>query len=79
MSVTTFDTLAYAKKLQGVGFTAQQAEIQAETLKEIIEDNLATKRDLEDLKKDLTIRMGAMLVTAVGVLSILITILAKLH
>lgn len=42
-------------------------------------NNFATKRDLENLKKDLTIRMGAMLATAVGILSLLITILAKLY
>ncbi len=27
-----FDTLEYAKKLKAVGFTEQQAEVQAETL-----------------------------------------------
>ena len=28
--VIVFDTLAYAKKLEGAGFTATQAEVQAE-------------------------------------------------
>ncbi len=53
MSATTFDTLMYAKKLQQAGFTVQQAEIQAETLKEIIEDNLASKQDIHNLHKDM--------------------------
>lgn len=48
-------------------------------LKEIIEDNLATKRDLEDLKKDLTIRMGTMFAVSVSILSILLTVLSKVH
>lgn len=79
MLIMTFDTLNYAKKLQNAGLTAQQAEIQAEALKEIIEDKITSKRDLKDLRKDLTIRMGAMLTTAVGILSLFITLLNKLH
>ncbi len=31
-----FDTIAYAKKLKSVGFTEQQAEVQAEAVVEII-------------------------------------------
>lgn len=75
----TFDTLQYANKLKKAGLSEQLAEIQAEALKEIIEDNLATKRDLEDLKKDLTIRMGTMFAVSVSILSILLTILSKVH
>jgi hypothetical protein len=75
----TFDTLQYAKKLKNAGLNDELAEIQAEALKEIIEDNLATKRDLEDLKKDLTIRMGTMFAVSVSILSILLTVLSKVH
>lgn len=83
MTTTTFDTLMYAKKLREAGFSEKQAEIQAEALKEIIQDNLATKQDISDLRKDLlqmeerlmyklTIRLGLMLVTAVTVLAAII-------
>lgn len=83
MTSTTFDTLMYAKKLREAGFSEKQAEIQAEALKEIIQDNLATKQDISDLRKDLlqieerlmyrlTIRLGLMLVTAVTVLAAII-------
>ena len=48
-----FDTLAYAKKLKAVGFTEEQAEVQAETLSEIIDERLATKQDILALKKDI--------------------------
>jgi hypothetical protein len=48
--VPSFDTLTYSKKLQDAGFTARQAEAQAEALRQIVEDNLATKRDLKDLE-----------------------------
>jgi hypothetical protein len=58
MSSVTFDTLQYAKKLKEAGFNEAQAEIQAEALRDIIEDNIATKRDLYDLEKNLTIKIG---------------------
>lgn len=48
-AIMIFDTLQYVKKLTAVGVSNQQAEIQAEALKEIIEDKLATKNDLKNL------------------------------
>lgn len=50
MPTITFDTHAYVKKLKAAGFTEQQAEVQAETFTEIIEDRLATKQDLKGLE-----------------------------
>lgn len=71
-----FDTLAYAKKLKAAGFTDQQAEAQAETMADLIDQNLATKADIEIIRKEiaelgykLTIRMGGMLVVAISVLA----------
>jgi len=51
--VLAFDTLAYAKKLKAAGFTDKQAEVQAEAIAEIIEERLATKQDILDLKRDM--------------------------
>lgn len=45
-----FDTLAYAKKLIAAGVPAQQAEVQAEAIAEIIEDRLPTRQDLKELE-----------------------------
>ena len=81
-----FDTLAYAKKLKSVGFTEEQAEVQAEALVEIIEDRLATKedilalkRDLKELelrlKHDLTLRLGGMLVAGIAIVATLVKLL----
>ncbi|MCH8844776.1 MAG: hypothetical protein IID61_17585 [SAR324 cluster bacterium] len=50
MSVTSFDTLTYAKLLQEAGFTAQQAEAQAEALRAVVDQNLATKQDLKEME-----------------------------
>ena len=46
-----FDTLAYAKKLKAVGVSDEVAEVQAEALAEIVEERLATKRDLKELEE----------------------------
>jgi hypothetical protein len=52
-STITFDTLAYVKKLKAAGVPEKQAEVQAETFAEIIEDRIATKHDILLLKQDL--------------------------
>ena len=45
-----FDTHTYVKELQAVGVTEAQAEVQANTLKTLLESDLATKRDLKELE-----------------------------
>src|SRR5690242_1400668 len=53
----TFDTLQYAKKAREVGFTEQQAEFQAEAMAEIIDEQLASKRDIKELDDHLTFKI----------------------
>lgn len=60
MTAITFDTLIYSKKLREAGIPEKAAEIQAETLKEVIENTykdieagLATKKDLKDSENTL--------------------------
>ena len=52
---TAFDTLAYANKLKHGGFTEKQAEMlteaQSESLKNLIDEKLATKHDIELVHK----------------------------
>ncbi len=45
-----FDTHVYVKKLQSVGFTEEQAEVLSSTQAELIDERLATKRDLKELE-----------------------------
>jgi hypothetical protein len=89
----TFDTLRYAKKLREAGVSEKAAEVQAEALKEVIEDNLATKsdiwevkrdieilrKDIEILKRDLTLRIGAMFAASISILSFVLTVLNKVN
>jgi predicted phage-related endonuclease len=53
MSAITFDTLAYTKKLKAAGVPEKQAEVQAETFAEIIEERIATKHDIELPRRDM--------------------------
>ena len=50
MTSTTFDTLAYSKKLQELGFTREQSEGFAQLQRELIDDKLATKQDLREME-----------------------------
>lgn len=47
MGAAIFDTHAYIKKMKAVGFTEEQAEVQAETVAGLINERLVTKADLD--------------------------------
>jgi hypothetical protein len=72
--VMPFDTLKLARRLEAAGFPPQQAGDMAEAIAEAV-SQLATKadiaelrRDMEILKRDITIRLGSMMVVAVGII-----------
>lgn len=88
MTTMTFDTLKFANRLKAAGVPDKQAEARAEALAEVFEVNLkelVAKEDLvtkEDLHRELlhleqrmTIRLGAMLVVAVGIVAVLVKLL----
>jgi len=64
-----FNTLKYAKILEEVGFSREQAETSIKILVEIMEDKMATKQDLKELKSDLTIRLGSMIAGAIVIMT----------
>jgi len=53
MATIMLDTHAYIKKLKAVGISEEQAEVQAETLAGLIDNQLATKQDIELLRRDM--------------------------
>lgn len=57
MSITTFDTLKFAKQLKSAGFTDEQAEAQAEAMRvafsEALDKQVATKADITVLQSDI--------------------------
>lgn len=68
MSTLTFDRLAYLETLKASGIPEAQARAHAVALDDAFRDTVATKYDLELLKRDLTIRLGSMIMTLGGVL-----------
>jgi len=79
MGAITFDTHAYVKKLEAVGVSEEQAEIHAQVIAELVDDRLVTKEDLahglKELEYRLVIRLGSMLVIAIGVMATLVKLL----
>jgi hypothetical protein len=75
LSVIAFDTLTYAKKLKASGFTEQQAEVQAEAMAELVNEQLATKRDLKELEMSLVLRLGGIMVAGITIIATLVKIL----
>jgi len=76
MSSAVFDTLAYAKKLKAVGFTEEQAEVQASAVADLVNEKLVTKADLDlkiaELKTEL---VKWMLGIAAGQVAFLVTLI----
>ncbi len=70
MATVTFDTHKFIRKLCESGMPDAQAEAVADAFREAQgEADLATKPDLRELELRLTIKIGDMLVIAVGVLA----------
>ena len=74
-SVMTFDTLAYAKKLKAAGVPDEQAEVQAEALKDIVNTELMTKRDLTEAKIEIIKWVAGMLVAQAAIVATLVKLL----
>jgi len=69
--IAAVDTLEIAKRLKDAGFNDPQAEAITTIIRDAREidlSQLATKSDLEILRRDLTIRLGGMPMFATGLL-----------
>lgn len=86
MSTVAFDTHAFVKELTRVGMPEEQAEVLAQSQATLVDEKLATKQDLKELEMNLrremkelelrlTIRLGSMMVVAVGVVAALVKLL----
>ena len=90
MATIAFDTYAFVKELTQAGMPEAQAEVLARSQATLIDEKLATKQDLKELedhlrrdmrelelrmKHDLTLRLGSMMVIAVGVVAALVKLL----
>lgn len=83
------NTLKYAKNLEAVGFSREQAEMTVVILNEVVETKLATKQDvrdleshllheLEQLRSEMVIKLGAMMLSGMAILAGIVSALNKL-
>lgn len=77
MPVYTFDTLSYFDKLKDAGVPENQARVQADALRDLVESSLVTKRDLKELEYKLTIRLGGIAVACTALLLAILPMLIK--
>ncbi len=75
----SFDTYENVKRLKAAGFTEKQAETQTKIISVLVEVQLVTRRYLDERLKELeyrlVIRLGGMIVVAIGVVATLVKIL----
>lgn len=77
MATITFDTLKFANRLKPAGVSSAHAEAEAEALAEVFDlagRDLVTKEyfdtQLTQLEQRMTIKLGALMVGAVGVVAV---------
>ncbi len=79
MSTIVFDTLENVKKLKAVGFNDAQAEAQTRIIADLVDEKFVTKPYLDERLKELeyrlVIRLGTMMVVAIGLVATLVKIL----
>ena len=77
------EAFKYVEDLKEAGVPQKQAEIHLRVLDGIVESNLATKRDIKELKNELkrgmkeldqkmSIRLGAIMVAGIGIIAFLV-------
>ncbi len=79
MAAIMFDTHAFVKELTQAGMPEAQAEALARNQATLIDEKLVTKQDLKrelrELELRLTLRLGSMMVVAIGVVAALVKML----
>ena len=76
MATITFDTHKFIRRLREAGISEEQAEAIAEAFCIAhLEAEIATKTDLRELEYRLIIKLGTMMVLAIGVVATLVKLL----
>jgi hypothetical protein len=69
------DTLAYAKHLEHAGIERPHAEALAEAMNAHVLPDLATRPDLENLRRDLVAAMHQIQLQSIGIFAVLLGVL----
>jgi hypothetical protein len=79
MTTVPFDTLALARKLEAAGFPAQQAQDVSAALAEVMAADLATKRDIQDLRAEIALATRDLKIWTAGLAGVVIAALSALR
>jgi len=76
MPTISFDTHKFICRLKEAGIPEEQAEAIADAFREAhLEAEMATKTDLRELEYRLIIKLGSMIVIAIGIMATLVKLL----
>ena len=72
MTTSTFNAITYANKLKNAGLDAKIADVEAEQMSELINNELVTKsflsNELSKLEMKLIIKLGGMMTVQMGII-----------
>lgn len=83
-----FNTLLYTKKLEEVGVSREQAEAHIQIMTEVMQNELATKGDVRELRHEmhyemqrleyrLTVRFGSMMAASTTIIIAVLALILK--
>ena len=76
MSSNAFNAITYANKLKDAGLQSTIADVEAEQMSNLINNDLATKTflasELNKLELKLTIKLGAIMIAGMGLLGFIL-------
>ena len=58
MTAIVFDTLAFSERLQDAGFTPEQAKGQAHAMRKLLDNQIATRHDIQALDASMATRFA---------------------
>ena len=70
-----FNAVRYATKLKNAGLNDRIADVHAEELDTLLHTEIATKADLNNAENRMVIRLGKIVVTCTGIITIMIWIM----
>lgn len=85
MVTMRYNAISYANRLKDAGLQSKIADIQAEELCNILNDDIATKKDIEilrleiqSIKNDIILKLGRLVIGSTVIISLMIATLGFL-
>lgn len=78
MTINRFNAITYSNKLKEAGLESSIANVHAEEIANVINNEVATKQDMTILEHKLVIKLGSIVVGCTFIISLMIGILGFL-